>query len=135
MRHLPAVRLSFIAGMAVSCVRFDAAAADWFFPCGLTTSTIFAGVYLAPAGSGRWGNNRALNDKDKAVDPSERLLIKDSERGGFDAKLVDQKGRTCIVRGIDLAKDTTFDVRDTDLTDCHRARAPRRRRHNQRRKS
>jgi hypothetical protein len=117
MPRLRAVWLPFVIG--VSCAGFQAAAADRFFLYNLTTSTTFTGVYLAPAGSGHWGSNQALNDKDKSVDPSERLQIKDIERGRFDAKIVDQKGRTCIRRGIDLGKDTTFDIRDADLADCH----------------
>ena len=119
MQRPRAVWISCVAGIAVSCVSLAASAADRFFLYNLTTSATFTGVYLAPAGTGHWGSNQALNDKDKAVDPSERLAIKDIERGRFDAKVVDQKGRTCIRRGIDLSKDTTFDIRDTDLTDCH----------------
>jgi hypothetical protein len=116
MPRLRAVWLTFVAGL--SCAGLQASAADRFFLYNLTTSTTLTGVYLAPAGSDRWGSNQALNDKDKAVDPSERLPIKDIARGRFDAKLVDPKGRTCIRRGIDLSQDTTFDIRDTDLTDC-----------------
>lgn len=95
-----------------------AAAADRFFVYDMTTSTTFTGVFLAPAGTVEWGANQALNDKDKSVEPSERLAIKDIARGKFDVKLVDQKGRTCIKKGVDLTKDTTFDVRDADLADC-----------------
>jgi hypothetical protein len=114
-----AVWLSFAAAVAVSCASAPTSAADRFFLYNLTTATTFAGVYLAPAGSDHWGSNQALNDKDKTLDPSERLAIKEVTRGQFDAKLVDQKGRTCIRHGIDLSKDTTFDIRDADLTDCH----------------
>ena len=114
-----AIWVSVIVGVAVSCTSFRAVAADRFFLYNLTTATTFTGVFLAPAGSDRWGSNQTLNDKDKAVDPSERLLIKDIEHGRVDAKLTDRKGRTCIRRGIDLTKDTTFDIRDADLVDCH----------------
>jgi hypothetical protein len=116
-----AVWLPLIAGVVVSCVGFGfgASAADRFFLYNLTASTTFTGVYLAPAGSGHWGSNQALNDKDKEVDPSERLAIKDIKRGRFDAKIVDRTGRSCIKRDIDLGKDTTFDIRDGDLKDCH----------------
>jgi hypothetical protein len=96
-----------------------AAAADRFFMYNLTDSTTFHGVFLAPAGTGHWGTNQALNDKDKAIDPSERLPIKDVSRGLFDVKLVDETGRVCITHGIDLGKDTTFEIHDSDLTDCH----------------
>ncbi|WP_158922862.1 hypothetical protein [Acidisphaera sp. S103] len=113
-----ALLLAF-AGIATMCTGRDASAADRFFLYNLTASTTFTGVYLAPAGSDHWGSNQALNDKDKAVDPSERLQIKGIERGQFDAKIVDKTGRTCIKRAIDLGKDTTFDIRDNDLKNCH----------------
>jgi hypothetical protein len=113
------VWLPVLLGVAVTCGGFRALAADRFFLYNLTASTTFTGVYLAPAGSGHWGDNQALNDKDKEVDSSERLQIKDIERGRFDVKVVDKAGRTCIKRDIDLGKDTTFDIRDSDLKDCH----------------
>lgn len=47
-----------------------------------------------------------------------RLPIKNIQRGSFDAKLIDQKGRICIGNRIDLGRDTTFDIRDTGLTNC-----------------
>jgi hypothetical protein len=114
-----AVWIVLIAGAAAFGMSPSTFAADRFFLYNLTTVTTFTGVYLAPAGSDHWGHNQALNDKDKAIDPSERLPIKDIEHGRFDVKLVDRKGRTCVRHGIDLSKDTTFDIRDTDLTDCH----------------
>jgi hypothetical protein len=114
-----ATLLLVLAGVGVMGGGRDASAADRFFLYNLTTSTTFTGVYLAPAGSGHWGSNQALNDKDKQLDPSERLPIKDIERGRFDAKIVDKAGRTCIKPAIDLGKDTTFDIRDSDLKDCH----------------
>jgi hypothetical protein len=97
----------------------SASAADRFFMYNLTALTTFTGVFLAPAGTGTWGANQALNDKDKAIDPSERLPIKDVGRGTFDVRLIDRKGRACIVHGVDLTKDRTFEIRDSDLTDCH----------------
>jgi hypothetical protein len=118
MPNLRAAWLLVVVGVAVTCSSFDALASDRFFLYNLTASTTFTGVYLAPAGSGHWGDNQALNDKDKTVDPSERLQIKNIDRGRFDAKVVDKAGRTCIKRAIDLSKDTTFDIRDGDLKDC-----------------
>ena len=96
----------------------SAAVPDRFFMYNLTTSTRFTGVFLAPAGTAAWGENQALNDKDKAIDPSERLPIKDVRRGSFDVKLIDPTGRTCIARGIDMRNETTFEIRDRDLANC-----------------
>jgi hypothetical protein len=111
-------RLGLAALMALAAGASLAAAADRFFVYNLTTSTTFTGVYLAPVGSQNWGGNQALNDKDKSVDPSERLAIKDIARGRFDVKLVDKAGRVCIRHDVDLTRDTTFDIRDADLSDC-----------------
>lgn len=110
---------SFIIVTAVLTASLAAAAADHFFAYNMTTSTTFTGVFLAPAGSPHWGANQALNDKDRELDPSERLPIKDIGRGRFDVKLVDRKGHACIVHGIDLRKDTTFQISDRALKDCH----------------
>ena len=84
----------------------------------LTARTDFTGVYLAPPGTQRWGPNEALTDKDKSLDSDERLVLKDLTPGRFDLKLVDRKGRTCIIRNIDLVRETSFDIRDEALTDC-----------------
>lgn len=108
-----------MAIVVIATITAGASAADRFFMYNLTATTVFTGVFLAPGKTESWGANQALNDKDKAVDPSERLLIKDIQRGVFDLKLVDGKGRTCLVRGIDLRNDTTFAVHDSDLTNCH----------------
>jgi len=105
--------------VAVCAVSLPAAAADRFFMYNLTTAATFTGVFLAPAGTEQWGSNQALNDKDHEIDPSERLPIKDIGRGLFDVKLIDRKGRVCIVHGVDLRKDTTFETQDRDLKDCH----------------
>ena len=84
----------------------------------LTARKDFTGVYLAPPGTDNWGPNEALTDKDKSLDSDERLVLKDVNPGRFDLKLVDRRGRTCIIRNIDLAGETSFDIRDEALTDC-----------------
>jgi hypothetical protein len=93
-------------------------AADRFFIYNLTTSTEFTGVFLAPAGTENWGANQALNDKDKSLETSERLPLTGISHGMFDVKLQDRKGHVCVKHGVDLARDTSFDVRDADLAAC-----------------
>lgn len=109
---------SLIASVIIFNSTLSAYAEDKFFVYNLTTSKIFTGVYIAPAGSTNWSSNQALNDKDKSLDPSERLLIKGISHGKFDLKLVDKKDIICIQLNIDLSKEKTFDIRDTDLTHC-----------------
>jgi hypothetical protein len=108
--------------LAILCVMAAPAAfaADRFFGFNETTATVFTGVYLAPEGTTAWGPNEALNDKDKVWDSGERLAIKSVSRGKFDLKVVDQSGRVCIKHGLDLTKDTTFDIRDQDVVDCRK---------------
>lgn len=107
-----------------SVVSAWALAADRFLGFNNTTSTVFTGVYLAPAGSDAWGPNQALNDKDKSWDFGERLVIKDLSPGIFDLKIVDRSGRICVKHGVDLTKDRTFEVRDGDLSSCTKGKPP-----------
>ena len=90
-----------------------------FFAYNNTTRTDFTGVYVAPAGTESWGPNQALNDKDRTLDAGERLTLTGLSAGTFSVKLVDRSGRTCIMQGIDLSKDRSFEIRDKQLSNCH----------------
>jgi hypothetical protein len=118
-KSMPSWRKTLPSFVIACVVSLPAAATDHFFMYNLTTATTFTGVFLAPAGTGQWGTNQALNDKDHEIDPSERLPIKDIGRGIFDVRLIDRKGRVCIAHSVDLRKDTTFETQDRDLKDCH----------------
>jgi hypothetical protein len=85
----------------------------------LTTVTL-TGVYLAPVGTGKWGSNQCENDADKSVDPDERLTIAGVEPGRYDVKLIDKKGRTCLVADVEVksGKPYAFSISDKDLTNC-----------------
>ena len=52
------------------------------------------------------------------LDPGERLAITGIARGMYDVKFVDPEGHICIKTGVDLTRDTSFDIRDTDLAKC-----------------
>lgn len=96
----------------------SAGAGPNYFAYNLTATTTFKQVYLAPAGAGQWGPNQALNDDDKELDFGERLTLTGLSPGVYDVKLVDDTGRTCILHSINLTKETSFDIRDSSLTDC-----------------
>lgn len=84
------------------------------------TSHEMTGVYLAPAGTDKFGPNQALNDDDKSVEADERLVITGVSAGHFDVRLVDTKGRTCLVKNVEL-KTTgkiAFSISEKQLTDC-----------------
>jgi hypothetical protein len=110
----PAILLAAVAPM--HSVR--AAPEPKFYAYNQTTKTDFHGVYLAPAGTQNWGSNQALNDKDRALDTSERLALTGLQPGRYDVKVVDKRGRACVVKNVDLTKERSFEIRDTDLNDC-----------------
>src|SRR3569832_1806412 len=83
----------------------------------LTTATI-SGFQLSPAGKTDWGPNQCLNEKDKEVDPDERLNITGVEPGRYDAKDGYPNGRQCVVRDIEIRADAVCSSADKDLKDC-----------------
>lgn len=113
-----AFRAAIVLVLAAPLLPGAARAADKLFAYNETTSTTFTGVYLAPAGTGQWGSNQALNDKDKTLEPSERLLLKEAGHGTYDVRLVDTKGQTCLKSGVDLSHDSSFEIQDGDLKAC-----------------
>ena len=84
------------------------------------TAHEMSGVYLAPAGTNRFGPNQALNDPDKSVSADERLTLKGIAPGQYDVKLVDTKGRTCVVRNVEVKATgkVAFTIDEAQLTEC-----------------
>jgi hypothetical protein len=105
------------AGLALLAVAAPAAERLRFWN---TTSFTIAELYLAPAGTTRWGPNQCANDPDGAVDADERLTLKDVAPGRYDVKLADKRGRVCLVRNVEVraGKPYAFAIGESDLTDC-----------------
>ncbi len=121
MKHRPEFPLLVAALAAAMSVlpQLSVAAGKKFFAYNMTTRTDFKGVYLAPAGTTKWGPNQALNDPDKSLDTTERLTLTGLTAGHYDLKLVAEDGRTCTIKGVDLTKQTSFEIKEGQLTDCH----------------
>jgi hypothetical protein len=85
----------------------------------LTGSTIRE-LHLAPTGTTEWGPDQCANDPDGAVDADERLTLKNVVPGRYDVRLVDKKGRVCVVRNVEIlaGRPYAFSISDKDLTDC-----------------
>lgn len=85
----------------------------------LTGSTIKE-LHLAPTGTTERGPDQCANDPDGAVDVDERLTLKEVVPGRYDVKLLDQKGRMCVVRNVEVlaGKPYAFSISEKDLTDC-----------------
>jgi hypothetical protein len=85
----------------------------------LTDNTVKE-LYLSPAGKDEWGPNQCENDKDKEVDHRERLSISGIQAGRYDARLVDNKGRNCTVRNIQIKDASVFSIEEKQLKNCKR---------------
>ena len=115
------VRLAHVPAAALLLVLF-ASAADAQDRRGtrfwnLTANTVNQ-FYLSPAGTDTWGPNQCKNDKDGEVDHNERLRITGVQTGRYDAKLHDERGRVCLVRGIEIKDGAIFSIEEKDLKDC-----------------
>jgi len=109
--------IATLSSLLALCVAATAAERLKFW--NLTGSTIKE-LHLAPVGTANWGPEQCRNDPDGAVDVDERLTLKDVAPGRYDVKLVDKKGRSCVVRNVELiaGKPYAFSISDKDLTGC-----------------
>ena len=83
----------------------------------LTDNTITE-LMLAPAGTDKYGPNQTLNDKDKTVEHDERVKILDVPTGTYDIKLVDEKGRKCMVKNVAVKDGDIFSIEEKQLAGC-----------------
>jgi hypothetical protein len=83
----------------------------------LTANTVKQ-FYLSPAGKEEWGPDQCKNDRDGEVDHNERLRITGVSSGRYDAKFVDERRRTCIVRNVEIKDGAVFSIEEKDLKDC-----------------
>lgn len=109
---------STLITIAALCCATAASAAEKFFVYNETSVTDFTGVYLAPTGTQKWTKNEALNDSDKSLQRTERLLLTGIGHGVYDVRLVDQHDHVCVLTGIDLTHEKTFEIKDGDLSAC-----------------
>ncbi len=114
------MRVAAIVALLVLAAASPGSAADrplrfWNLTAGTITE-----LYLAPPGSSQWGPNQCLNDPDKSVDSDERLAITGVTPGRYDVRLVDKKGRACLVRNVELVsgRPYAFSIEEKDLTNC-----------------
>ena len=84
------------------------------------TGTKITKLFLAPAGTTKWGPDQCANDPDGSVDPDERLSLIGLAAGRYDVKLTDAEGHTCVVKNVTLetGKAYAFSISDTELKDC-----------------
>ena len=84
------------------------------------TGTDLVDLYLAPAGSGKFGENQTKNDDNNLSETDERLPLTGVAAGKYDVKTKDTGGRSCLVKNIEV-KDSgpySFSLEADQLTDC-----------------
>lgn len=77
-------------------------------------------VSLAPAGSGKFGEDQTANDDNNAIENDERLPLTNVTAGKYDVRIKDKAGKTCIIKDVDV-KDSgpySFSIEADQLTDC-----------------
>jgi hypothetical protein len=75
-------------------------------------------LYLAPAGTAKWGADQCRNDPDGTVDFDERLPITGAPSGRYDVKLAQKSGRTCVVRNVDIKSGGVFSIGKEEMAHC-----------------
>lgn len=105
------IALAFVFGLVLAGT---AAAAKPTRFWNLTDNTITA-FMLAPTGTDKFGSDQAKNDKDGSVDHDERLKIMNVATGAYDAKLVDSKGRKCMVKNVAIKEGEVFSIEEKQL--------------------
>lgn len=85
----------------------------------LTENTITQ-LQLAAPGTDKWGKNQCLNDNDKTVSSDERLKLSDVTPGRYDVRIKDKKGRTCVLRNVELkgGEPYAFSVSEQEMKAC-----------------
>ena len=112
------IRILFAAALTLAAVSQPATAGEAKTKFWNLTANTVTHFYLAPAGTEKWGKDQTPNDSDGTVDHDERLKITDVKSGKYDAKLVDAKGRTCIIKGIDVVEGDIFTIEESQLKSC-----------------
>lgn len=84
------------------------------------TASAIVDFRLAPGGSSKFGQNLALDDKDKAIDIDERLALRDIAPGIYDARIKFRSGRACRVPGLKLEAGAIASIEEKQLEHCLR---------------
>ena len=77
-------------------------------------------LYMAPAGTDKFGPNQTENDDNNVAERDERLPLTGITAGTYDVKIKDKAGRTCVVKNVEV-RDTgpySFSLEADQLTDC-----------------
>ena len=81
-------------------------------------------LYLAPAGTDKFGDNQTKNDDNNQAENDERLPLTGVTAGTYDVKLKDKNGRACLIKNVEVRDSGpyAFSLEADQLTDCTAAK-------------
>ena len=82
----------------------------------LTANTVTS-LQLAPAGTTNFGPNLTKSDPDGTVEHDERIKVA-VPAGSYDAKIADNKGRSCTIIGVVVKDGEVFSIDEQQLAGC-----------------
>jgi hypothetical protein len=77
-------------------------------------------LYMAPAGTDKFGDNQTKNDDNNQAEADERLPLTGIAAGKYDVKIKDKNGRACLVKNVEVKEGGpySFSLEADQLTDC-----------------
>lgn len=77
-------------------------------------------LYMAPAGTDKFGPNQTENEDEKVAERDERLELEGITAGAYDVKIKDKAGRSCLVKNVEVRDQGpyAFSLEADQLTDC-----------------
>lgn len=120
MTNKPRYLASVLSLIALSSVEFvvPSSAKDKILQFWNLTENTLTELYFAPSGTGKWGENQCLNDKDKTVETDELVKLEHVSPGLYDIKFKDERGRICVVRHVQVTANDAVSIREKELKDC-----------------
>lgn len=77
-------------------------------------------VSLAPAGTGKFGENQTKNDDNNSIENDERLPLTSVTAGNYDVRIKDKAGKTCIVKNVEVKEGGpySFSLEHDQVQNC-----------------
>ena len=82
----------------------------------LTANTV-TNLSLAPVGTENFGPDLAKMDPDGSVEHDERIKVT-VPAGTYDAKITDDKKRSCVIKGVVVKEGEVFSIDEQQLAGC-----------------
>jgi hypothetical protein len=107
-----ATLVALLAGMAI------ARTADHEFEIVNSSRDTIFHLYLAPAGTGNWGQDELGEDEEDALEPGAWFKVRDVEPGIYDFRIVHADETSCIIRRVAIEVDKTVTMTNQLLETC-----------------